>query len=290
MTRDPLPDLIRAPLDAIDPGALPRDRTGLDPEPLAELEASIAATGLRQPIELFPLAEPEADGPRYGLLTGYRRFTAVSALHARTGDPRFAAIPAFLRPAGDLAASLAAMVEENEIRANLSPFERGLVPVRARELGLFASIEEAVAALHPHAPAYKRSRLRTLAEFAEAVDGYLTAPERLSQAQCLRIARAISCGFGELLRVALEESRLTDAAHQWALIEPILMESEENERRPEPSSRPGRPRRILRPRGGLTIRRERTREGWSLHFTGRQATGMMMDTVLDEIERMYAPG
>ncbi len=46
------------PLTQIDAGALSRDRTGLDQEPLTELEGSISASGLRQPIEIFPLATP----------------------------------------------------------------------------------------------------------------------------------------------------------------------------------------------------------------------------------------
>ncbi len=116
-----MPDQIRLiPLAAIDEAALTRDRTGLDPEPLAELEASIAATGLRQPIEIFPLAEPYG-AMTHGLLSGFRRLLAFRNLHERTGRDDYAAIPAFLRETRDLAASLAAMVEENEIRAGISP-------------------------------------------------------------------------------------------------------------------------------------------------------------------------
>jgi hypothetical protein len=105
----------------------------------------------------------------------------------------------------------------------------------------------------------------------------------------MRVSRAITGGFGDLIRTALEESSVTDPDHQWTLVEPILAEAEENARRPEVSRAPGRPRRILRPRYGGTIRRERTRDGWCLHFTGREATGPLLDLVLDEIERMYAP-
>ena len=107
------------PLAVIDSGALTRDRTGLDPEPQTELELSIRASGLRQPVELFPLAAPRGD-ERYGLLSGYRRLLAFRELHARHGEP-YAAIPAFLRERTTLAAALAAMVEENEIRAPLPP-------------------------------------------------------------------------------------------------------------------------------------------------------------------------
>jgi hypothetical protein len=53
---------------------------------------------------------------------------------------------------------------------------------------------------------------------------------------------------------------------------------------------PTRPRRILQPRPDLTIRREQTRDGYSLHFTGRLATSDFCDRIFDEkIERMLAP-
>lgn len=285
-----MPDPVHLiPLTEIDATAIARDRTGLDPEPQAELERSIAAAGLRQPVELFPLAAPDGER-RYGLLTGFRRLHAFRTLLAATAQDRYAAIPAFIRPASTLAAALAAMVEENEIRAGLSPFERGLICVRARDQGAFGSIEEAVEGLYPNASRQKRHVLRTLAHFAEEMDGQFAAPERLREAHVMRVARALGAGFGDLIRAALEESSLTDPDHQWTLIQPILAEADENLRNPERSDREGRPRRILRPRYALTIRRERTRDGWSLHFTGREATGPMMDLVLDEIERMYAPG
>jgi hypothetical protein len=54
------------------------------------------------------------------------------------------------------------------------------------------------------------------------------------------------------------------------------------------SALPGRPRRILRPRYNLTIRRERAPDGWRLHFTGREATGAMMALVLDEMELKFS--
>ncbi len=81
---DPLRTIL---LPEIDPTALVRDRTGLDPEPQAELERSIVASGLRQPIEVFPLPAPR--GPcLYGLLSGFRRLHAFQALHAATGQDR----------------------------------------------------------------------------------------------------------------------------------------------------------------------------------------------------------
>jgi ParB family chromosome partitioning protein len=284
-----MPDDVQLiPLAEIDEAAITRDRTALDPEAQHELELSIAASGLRQPVELFTFSEPRAGRP-YGLISGFRRLLALRALHERTGYERFSTIRAFVRGSTTLPAAFAAMVEENEIRAGLAPFERGLVCVTARNQGAFISIEEAVDKLYPNASRMKRTRLRAFAFFAEEMDGQFTAPEKLSYRQIERLSKAIVAGFGELVRTALEESSVKDPDHQWDLIEPILAEAEEHARKPERSDTPGRPRRILRPRYNLTIRRERTRDGWNLCFTGREATGAMLDLVLDEIERMYSP-
>src|SRR5919106_7042327 len=83
------------PLDAIDEAALTRDRAALDPVAQSELSASIAVSGLRIPIEVFELAEPDGDR-RYGLISGFRRLAALRELHAAALDKeRYAAIPAF---------------------------------------------------------------------------------------------------------------------------------------------------------------------------------------------------
>lgn len=287
----PAPRLV--PLAEIDAEALARDRTRLDEAALDELRHSIAITGLRMPIEIFALAEPH--GPhRYGLISGFRRLAAFRSLLETTGQPRFAAIPAFLREPASIAEAVTAMVEENAIRADLSPWEQGMTAVTARDSGLFANIEAAVDALHPAASQAKRSRLRALARLAETLDGQLTAPETLTQKQALRLAGAVRAGYAELIRTALGESRDRDPDSEWALLQPILSEAERGpaDEDASPSLDPAarRPRRVLRPRHDVTVRREYTRSGWVLHFTGRGATGMLMDTVMDEIERMYSPG
>ncbi len=285
---NPQPDTIhRIPLAEIDEAALTRDRDGLDEAALTELRLSIAASGLRMPVELFPLSEPRPPH-RYGLLSGLRRLHAYQALHELTGDDRYTAIPAFLRAPGTMAEALAAMVEENEIRAALSPWERGRIAWLAHRQEVFGTIEEAVAKLYPAADKFKRSRLRSLARLAEELDGFLTNPERLSLRQALRLEAALRAGFGDVIRTALEESRADNPQAQWQLLLPILTEAETPP--PEtPTPRPGCPRRISRPRPGLTIRREQTRDGYTLHFTGNLATSGMIDDIFDEIERQFTP-
>jgi ParB family chromosome partitioning protein len=280
------------PLTEIDAAALTRDRSGLDAAALAELRLSIAASGLRMPIEVWPLSETQtASGPRtrYGLLSGFRRLHAFRELHDLTGQDRYATIPAILRAPGTMAERLTSMVEENEIRTPLSPWERGRIAMLAHQQGIFDTIEQAVAKLYPAADRKKRTRLRALAHLAEELDGHLTTPETLNQRQCLRLAAALDAGFGEVIRTALEESRADDPQTQWQLLLPILTEAETPP--PEtPKPRPGCPRRTYRPRPGLTIRREQTRDGWCLHFTGRDATSWLLDDVFGDIERMYGVG
>jgi len=284
-----MPDTVhRIALTEIDDAALARDRSGLDEAALTELRLSIAASGLRMPIELFALSEPRLPH-RYGLLSGLRRLHAFRALHELTGDERYAAIPAFLRAPGTMAEALAAMVEENEIREALSPWERGRIAWIAHRQEIFPTIEEAVVKLYPAADRHKRARLRTFAHLVEELDGFLTTPERLSLRQLLRLSAAFQEGFGNVILTALGESSLEDLQTQWQLLLPILTEAEQPPSQ-TPDPRSGRPRRVARPRPGLTIRREQTRDGYTLHFTGNLATSGMIDDIFDEIERQFAPG
>lgn len=171
------PEIHLIPLDAIDPEALARDRATTDEDALAELQSSIATNGLRMPIEIFAIKN--APG-RYALISGHRRLTVFRRLQALGANPeKFATIPAFIRHPASIEAAFAAMVEENEIRAGLSPFERGLIAVTARNQGAFASIEDAVDGLYPNASRSKRTRLRAMAFLAEEMDGQFAAPEKL---------------------------------------------------------------------------------------------------------------
>ncbi len=286
------------PLAEIDDAAIPRDRTALAPEALRELRDSILAHGLRLPVELFELAHATG-GRRYGIVSGLRRVTAHRELAGALGLGHFARIPAFLRPLPDLATGLAAMVEENAIRADLSPWEQGRMATVAVEWQAFPTIEAAIDGLHPTATAVKRSRLRSLARVVASLGPLLTEPERLSLRQLLRIGAALRNGFEEPITLALESTSLKNPDAQWSAILPYLVESErfvttepdESDGVPapfKPESR-GRPRRIARPRPGLTIRREVTRDGYVLRMTGPEATSGLMDEVIDEIERWLAP-
>src|SRR5690606_38747547 len=153
------------PITAIAEDALVRDRTHLDPEALEELTGSIRDDGLRLPIEVFVLDEPK-DGRTHGLISGFRRLAAVRALAAE-GIEGFATVAALVRTPADMAAAMMAMVEENEVRDEITPWDRGALLVTAAEMELFEDVEAAVAGLHPRASRMKRTRLRA---FARAVE------------------------------------------------------------------------------------------------------------------------
>lgn len=286
-----MPAFAPLPLDAIDPEALLRDRTRADPAALAELRASLLAHGLRMPIEVFELAEPH--GPHcYGLISGYRRLTAFRSL-AADGLTAFTTIPAFVRAPGSIAEAMTAMAEENAIRADVSPWEQAALAVTARDREIFPTLDAAIDALYASLSRNNRHRMRTVAHLVEELAGHLSAPENLSQRQLLRLAAATARGYGDLMRHALAETSTTEPDAQWRLLLPILAECEDSSI-PDPAPTHGprdRPRRTWRaPTRALNVRRERTSDGWCLHFTGRDAEGELIDRIFDRIEAIFKPG
>ncbi|WP_209424422.1 ParB N-terminal domain-containing protein [Pararhodobacter sp. SW119] len=265
--------------------ALPRDRTALDPAALAELEMSVLLDGLRQPIEVWAIRNPAEGGPRYGLISGMRRLTVFQRLHQHKPDAR---IPAFIREPHDLPDAMARMIAENEIRAEISPWEKGRIVVESVHEGLFDTLDAAVATLYKPLNKQRRNRIRAIAEVVSEIgDRLLSHPETLSQTQLTRIAAAIRQDRGPLIEHALLHSADRSPDGQWKILLPILEEVEGETRAPQYDYRPGRPRRIVHPRVGLHIRREKSVEGWNLRFTGPDATGPLMEDIMDYVEQQF---
>lgn len=282
--------LRRIPLAEIAADALARDRTRLDPGALDELRTSIATTGLRQPVEVFPL-DPPREGRRYGLIAGFRRLHCFRSLAGEDAESPFAAIPAFVRSPASTADALAAMVAENDLREALSPWEKAAIATRAARAGAFPGIAEAVRALYPAASRQKRARLTAIAALVEEMDGLPAEPERLSERDLLRYAAAVSAGFGDLIERAAAEAPTETHEAQWPLILSVIRESEtfpEEHPKAHPRARIRRTRDFRRPR--LTLRRERTRTGFVLHVTGRDATTALVNEIFDEVERLLGEG
>ncbi len=279
---------ILIPITEIDATALPRDRTQLDEDAMAELTTSIATTGLRMPVEVWKLSQP-TEQHRYGLISGLRRLTAHQRLADLRQNGTFTEIAAFVRTPETIPAAMADMVAENEIRAETSAWEKGATLLAATRAGIFDTLDNATQTLHASASRQKRARLRAFAEVVEDLEDAIATPERLTGRQMHRLSAALRAGLSELIHLTLRDHHRSALPAQWQALLPILSESFEP---PEEATTttPGRPRRLLHLKQGLTIRRERSGDSWILRFSGPEARkNGLIDDVLDEIERLFQP-
>ena len=227
--------VLEIPLGEIAADHIARDRIAPDAfdteGEMAALVESLRAHGQRTPIEVTRLRDP-ASGPGtdggfalgrlpYGLISGWRRLSALQALHAETGEARFATAKALVRRPASAAEAYVAMVEENEIRLGLSQYERARVAALAVERGVFPDEGEALRALFAGASRAKRSRLRAFIEIYRALDGVLRFPAHLPERLGLRIAERLRAGEGAALSAALGAGAGT-AASEIAALEAAL--------------------------------------------------------------------
>lgn len=231
------------PLSAIDESHLVRDRIEQDEGELAALMASLRARGQQTPAEVVPLEEP-AGGMTHGLISGWRRLTALRRLYEETNDPRFATLKALvIRPESAQDAYLA-MVEENEIRVNLSHYERARIAVRACKEGVFTSRKYALQGLFGNATRARRSKIGSFITVVEALDAVLFFPTAISEKLGLALARLIEAdaGFAARARAALQAAPRPDAEAELALLNQ-LVEAEDQAQKPllEPDTAPASP-------------------------------------------------
>lgn len=223
--------LADVPLDRIDPGFLARDRilpaddaAGTADEAELALRASIRAHGQRMPIELVAFAAGEGRALPYGLISGWRRLSALTALHAETGEARFATARALVRREAGLAPAFVAMVEENEIRVGLSFYERGRIAALAAAQGAFVTADAAVDALFAAGSPARRSKIRSFLAIHEVLDDVLVWPETLGERLGLKLAQALKRGDAERIRAGLGAGAATcrSAADEQALIQALI--------------------------------------------------------------------
>lgn len=281
--------LLEVPLAELDPDAMVRDRTVLDAGEMEELKASILANGLRLPIEVFVL--PEGPGARYGVLSGYRRLRAVQALAGEGKLP--AVIKAILREPEAMGGAFAAMIEENEVRSDLSQFERGRIAVIAAQQGAFANVAEAVNGLFPVASKAKRSKIRSFAVIFEELGDLLSFPEALKEREGLRLAAGLQSGAQAKLRAALEMGQSVDPAGEWALLRAVL---DAHQATPKPrTNKGGRPKvqradpgwkdaETLVLSSGITLRKARDSQGFIVRFEGASLDDELMSSVMAELQ------
>lgn len=279
--------MLELPLDEIDADALVRDRVVLDAEELEELKSSIAKNGLRLPVEVFELAS-DGRGFRYGLLSGYRRLKAFRDLKALTNDSRYGSIKAVLRDPEEMGGTFAAMIEENEIRATLSHFERGRIAVIAVQQGAFVNTEAAVNALYPMASKAKRSKIRSFALIFEELGDMLSFPDLLREKDGLKLAAALRDGAEARLREALAERVPADPADEAEIIAEALSKVETGTDprrggRPPKRARQGAVRRIS---GGLRMQAGEDARGWYIRLAGTGVDRELVERAMEELERL----
>ena len=262
------------PIDRIRDDELVRDRAVLDRSELDELRASILKNGLRMPIEVYELTENNEEFD-FGLISGYRRLLAHREIFEFTENAKFATIKAIVRPRKDSADSIAAMVEENEVRAGLSHFERGRIAALSAQNGVFTNVEDAVDQLFPFASKAKRSKVRSFALVFEEIGDVMQFPETLTERQGLAIAVALRAGADNALRDALANGSAATPDEEWALILPVLDAFETVAR---DAKRGGRPAKnstaqkatVIRTESGVTIAwAPDDKGGYSLRLTGK---------------------
>jgi ParB family chromosome partitioning protein len=277
-------------LGDIDADALVRDRVALNPEEMEELQLSIAANGLRMPIEVFALRD-DPRGFKYGLLSGYRRYRATQTLQAGAAGT----IKALIRAPEGMGGTFAAMIEENEVRAALSHFERGRIAVIASQQGAFANVEAAVNGLFPVASKAKRSKIRSFALIFEELGDMLSFPELLKERDGLKLAAALREGQGGVLREALAQETPTTADQEMRHLDmaltkivPKAVDPKRGGRPRNAEPQPAREGRAVALNNGVMLTSARDTHGWAIRFKG-QVDQELVDMVLDEIARLLGP-
>ena len=203
-------------IDAIQSDYLVRDRVEIDVDEMTALKDSLRANGQQTAIEVVP------HGPEtFGLISGWRRLTALRELYLEGG---LGTVLAIVRQPDDAAESYLAMVQENEIRAGLSFYERGRIVARAVDEGAFASDKEALAALFHAAPRAKRSKIGSFVRLVRALDDALQFPTALSERSGLALAQALGAdtGLASRLRKKLEALSPQSAKAELAIMTAMI--------------------------------------------------------------------
>ena len=202
----------KLPIARIDVNHLNRDRMVLDAEEMAVLKASISARGQQTPIEVLQLSSG-----RFGLISGLRRLRALQELGA-------AEALAFVRKPEGAEASYVAMVEENEIRAGLSFYERANIAVQAVGAGVYPEAKAAVKGLFANVTPAKRSKILRFVVLRQTLGKHLAFPAAIPEKLGLALAAAIEEDKRLATRIndALRKTPPADAAAERRVLERAL--------------------------------------------------------------------
>lgn len=287
------------PIDQINVENMIRDRAVVGRAELDELKMSIDVNGLRLPIEVVA----EEDGS-YALVSGYRRLLAHRELAAQYepdpddaeagGNHDYKTIKAIVRSERDAAASFIAMVEENEIRENLSHYERGRIAVLAARENAFKSTDDAIKALFFSASKAKRSKIKSFAEIFEAFGDLLSFAEEITERRGLRLVAALRLGAEERLRDALSRIAPRHFEDEWEAMLPILEELEATD---QPVKKMGRPktsqptgwsgRNTLKLSNGMTLVKGADSHGYFIRLKGKAVDANTVDAAMEELRFLF---
>lgn len=238
------------PLSQIRLDHLVRDRIANQDADMEALLTSLRARGQQTPVEVVALE----DGS-YGLISGWRRCTALAQLHSEgVGDGTVLAIK---RRPDDASDAYLAMVEENEIRVGLSYFERARIAAKAVEQGVYETEKQALLSLFGSASRAKRSKIRSFLSLVASLDGVLRFPQSIGERLGLQLSAALEkdAGFAARVVKALEAARPATAEAELKVLADVMGRktgSDKGGQTAKPDPKSGFSDRDLRP--GLSVR------------------------------------
>ena len=210
--------VVDLPLDQIVVDHLVRDRLVVDETEMQTLKTSLRRRGQQTPVEVMQLG----DG-RYGLISGWRRCRALAEIAEEDGryDPT---VLALLRRPEEASDAYLAMVEENEIRVDLSYFERARIVVKAVDEGVYGTERTALQMLFHSASRAKRSKIGSFLPVVRALDGALHFPQALSERLGLSLSQALNDdpGFADRLTARLAAAEIDNPETETALLTKAL--------------------------------------------------------------------
>lgn len=208
--------VLSLPLEAVRADYLIRDRLACDPDEMGALKQSIRHRGQQTPIEVTDLGNGE-----YGLISGWRRLQALIELHKDSGLDRFEVVHALLRLPADRPDAYISMLEENEVRSNLSYYERARIVVLSVDAGVFDSDKKALQSLFSTASFAKRSKVKSFMPLVRALDDVLRYPAEIPERLGLSLSRAISNDSSLIIALtkALQIGNVSSAEEERMILE-----------------------------------------------------------------------
>ncbi|SPF81815.1 ParB/RepB/Spo0J family partition protein [Pseudoprimorskyibacter insulae] len=237
--------VLQLPLSAVREDHLIRDRMACNADEMTALKDSLRARGQQTPVEVTDLGNGQ-----YGLISGWRRLRALRELADEGGATT---VQALLRRPEDRPAAYVAMVEENEIRADLSFYERARIVVQAVQAGVFDSDKAALQSLFSSASFSKRSKVKSFMPLVAAFDGVLRFPEQIPERLGLALSKAVLADDGFVGAVAKTLHADMSAEEERSALEAALRGPKPdagNRPAPMPAPEPVAPGIRLRARAG----------------------------------------